>query len=85
MYELFVDRDNQIREWTFHRGGSQKPTLAASWENYRKAGPLLISLDHRGTKDGRPIHIFFTDVAVKPRELRCMAERSVIPKLEIES
>ncbi len=65
MYELFVDRDNQIREWSFHRGGSQKPTVTTTWENYKKAGPLLISLDHRGTKDGKPIRFLFTDVAVK--------------------
>lgn len=65
MYELFVDRDNQIRAWIFHRGGSPKPTLVVSWENYKKAGPLLISLDHRGTLDGKPMRLFFTDVAVK--------------------
>jgi hypothetical protein len=65
MYELFVDRDNQIREWVFHRGGSPKPTVVASWEDYKKAGPLLISLDHRGTLEGKPMRIFFTDVAVK--------------------
>jgi len=47
------------------RGGSQKPTLATNWDNYKKAGPLLISLDHPGTKDGKPIRVFFTDVAVK--------------------
>lgn len=34
-------------------------------ENCKKAAPLFISLDHRGTKDGKPIRIFFTDVALK--------------------
>jgi hypothetical protein len=66
MYELFVGGDNQIRAWVYHRGGSQKPTVTASWGDYKKVGPLLVSLDHRGTKDdGKPIHIFFTNVAVK--------------------
>jgi hypothetical protein len=31
----------------------------------KKAGPLLISTDHRGTADGRPIRVFFSDVSVK--------------------
>jgi len=33
--------------------------------NAKKAGPLLVALDHRGTGDGKPLRIFFTDVAVK--------------------
>ena len=65
IWELFVDRDNHIREFSYYRGGSQKPTVTTKWENYKKAGPLLISLDHPGTKDGKPIRVFFTDVAVK--------------------
>ena len=44
----------------------QKPSLiTATWEGYKKAGPLLISTDHRGTADGGPFHEFFSDVAVK--------------------
>ncbi|PYV09167.1 MAG: hypothetical protein DMG07_23845 [Acidobacteria bacterium] len=65
MYELFVGGDYQVREWVYHAGGSPKPTLTASWGDYKKAGPLLISLEHRGMKDGKPIRISFTDVAVK--------------------
>jgi len=26
------------------------------------AGPLLISIEHRGTIDGKPLHEFFTNV-----------------------
>jgi hypothetical protein len=29
------------------------------------AGPLLVSTEHRGTADGKPFHLWFTDVAVK--------------------
>jgi hypothetical protein len=43
--------------------GSDEAT--ATWEGYKKAGPLLISTDHRGTADGGPFHEFFSDVAVK--------------------
>ncbi|HEV8383564.1 MAG TPA: hypothetical protein VGQ11_01740 [Candidatus Acidoferrales bacterium] len=64
-YELFVGADNRIREWIFHRGGSASPTLMTSWADYKKAGPLLISLDHRGNYKGKQTRIFFTEVAVK--------------------
>jgi hypothetical protein len=36
-----------------------------TWAGNKMAGPLLVSTDHRGTKDGKPAHVFFTDVAVK--------------------
>jgi hypothetical protein len=65
-WELFVGADNRIQEFVFHRGGSKKPSvLVASWTDYKKAGPLLVSLDHRGTGDGKPLRIFFSDVSVK--------------------
>jgi hypothetical protein len=37
----------------------------ASWAGYKKAGPLLISTDRRGTADDKPVRIFFSDVSVK--------------------
>lgn len=65
-WELFVGPDNKVKEMVYRRGGPKKPSLViATWEGYKKAGPLLISTDHRGTADGAPLHIFFTDVAVK--------------------
>jgi hypothetical protein len=65
-WELFVGTDNRIREFIYHRGGSAKPAVVvASWTDYKKAGPLLVSLDHRGTRDGKPLRIFFSDVSVK--------------------
>ena len=65
-WELFVGADNRIEEFIFHRGGSKKPTvIIASWGDYKKAGPLLVSLDHRGTGDGSPLRVFFSDVSVK--------------------
>jgi hypothetical protein len=65
-WELFVGADHRIQEFIYHRGGDKKPSVVvARWEDYKKAGPLLVSLDHRGTADGKPLRIFFTDVAVK--------------------
>ena len=65
MYDLFVGADNRAVAWNFHRGGATKPALTVTWADYKMAGPILISEDHRGTLQDKPFHLFFTDVAVK--------------------
>jgi hypothetical protein len=65
-WTLFVGPDNRVREFIYHRGGSVKPTVViTTWSDYKKAGPLLVSQEHRGTADGKPARISFSDVAVK--------------------
>jgi hypothetical protein len=65
-WELYVGSDDRIREFIYHRGGPKKPSVVVTtWTDYRKAGPLLFSLDHHGTADGQPVRIFFSDVSVK--------------------
>jgi hypothetical protein len=65
-WELYVGPDKRIAEFIFHRGGARKPnTVIATWADYKKAGPLLVSTDHTGTADGQPLRISFADVSVK--------------------
>ena len=65
-WELYVGKDNRVEQFVYHRGGTKKPSLVtATWAGYKKAGPLLISTEHRGTADGAPLHVFLSDVAVK--------------------
>jgi hypothetical protein len=65
-WDLYHDADHQVEQFVFHRGGPKKPSLViTTWTGYKKAGPLLISTEHRGTADGAPLHLFFSDVAVK--------------------
>ena len=65
-WELYVGKDHRVEYLVFHHGGTAKPSLvSATWAGYKKAGPLLISTEHRGTADGKPLHIFLSDVAVK--------------------
>jgi hypothetical protein len=65
-WDLYVGTDNRVEQMVYHRGGPKKPSLVnATWEGYKKAGPLLVSTDHRGTADGAPLTLTFTDVAVK--------------------
>jgi hypothetical protein len=65
-WDLYVGKDKRVECLVYHRGGDKKPKLVtATWTGYKKAGPLLISTEHRGTADGKPLHIFISDVAVK--------------------
>jgi hypothetical protein len=65
-WDLYVGKDNRVQQFAYHRGGPKPPQLViASWAGYKRAGPLQISTEHRGTADGKPLHIFISDVAVK--------------------
>jgi len=65
-WDLYLGTEGRVKEFTYHRGGPKKPSLlSATWADYKKAGPLLVSTDHRGTADGTPCRIFFSDVAYK--------------------
>jgi hypothetical protein len=65
-WELYVGKDKRVEYLVFHHGGDKKPSLVkASWTGYKKAGPLLVSTEHRGTADGKPLHISITNVSVK--------------------
>jgi hypothetical protein len=65
-WDLYVGPNGRVVEFVYHRGGTKKPSqVTATWAGYKKAGPILISTDHRGTADGTPLHLFLSDVAVK--------------------
>jgi hypothetical protein len=65
-WDLYVGKDHRVVYFVYHRGGAKPPSrVFATWAGYKKAGPLLISTEHRGTADGKPFHLTLTDVAVK--------------------
>lgn len=65
-WDLYVGKDNRVVQFVYHRGGDKKPKLvAATWAGYKKAGPLLVSTEHKGTADGKPFHLWISDLAVK--------------------
>ena len=65
-WNLYVGSEGRVVEFVYLRGGPKKPSnVTTSWAGYKKAGPLLVSTEHRGTADGKPARIFFTNVAVK--------------------
>ena len=65
-WDLYVGKNYRVEEMVYHRGGPKPPSVVVtSWTGYKKAGPLLISTQHPGTADGKPLHISITNVAVK--------------------
>jgi hypothetical protein len=65
-WDLYIGKEDRVVQFVYHRGGAKKPTLVtATWSVYKKAGPLDISTEHRGTADGKPLHIFISGLAVK--------------------
>jgi len=65
-WDLFVGSDGRIVQFIYRRGGPKKPNnVTTTWAGYQKAGPLLVSTDHRGTADGKPARIFFSNVSYK--------------------
>ena len=65
-WNFFVGSDGRILELDFHHGGPAKPSVfTGAFTDYKKIGPLILSLDHPGKADGKPARVFFSDVAVK--------------------
>jgi hypothetical protein len=65
-WELYLGLTTVSRKWSIRRGGPKKPSVVSvTWAGYKKAGPLLVATDHRGTADGKPARVFFSDVSVK--------------------
>ena len=64
-WELYVGKNTRVEQFVYRRGGPKPSVVIATWAGYKKAGPLLISTEHRGPADGKPLHIFLSDVSVK--------------------
>jgi hypothetical protein len=67
-WDLYVGPDNLVKQMLFRHGAGAKAPIkvtTVTWAGYKKAGPILVSTDHRGNADGKPLHLSFTDVAIK--------------------
>jgi hypothetical protein len=66
-WDLYLGSDKRVQEFAYHRAGHGQPKLiTAKWEDYKKAGPLLISTSRPGKADHIiPSRVFYSDVAVK--------------------
>lgn len=60
-YDLYIDENKMILEWTFRRGnGAEGRTW--TWENVQQVGPIKLAMDHMGPDGNR--FIWLTDVKV---------------------
>jgi len=66
-WDLYLGSDKRVQEFAYHRAGHGQPKLiTAKWEDYKKAGPLLISTSRPGKADHIiPSRVSYSDVAVK--------------------
>jgi hypothetical protein len=65
-WNLYVGAEGRVVQFVYLRGGPKKPSnVTTTWAGYEKAGPLLVSADHRGTADGKPARVYFSNVAYK--------------------
>jgi hypothetical protein len=67
-WDLYVGPDSRVKQMLFRHGASAKAPIkvtTVTWAGYKKVGPLLVSTDHRGAADGKPLVLTFSNVAVK--------------------
>ena len=63
MYDLYIDQNQHIQEWIFHKTGAPAPSLITSWENYKDFDGLQIAQNHT-SKDGK-FRLWFTGIQIK--------------------
>lgn len=63
IYEIYLDDQYRLLQWVYRQAGSQAATRVVTWEGYRQAGPLLLSLNHQAEDDD--FRVWFTGVGVK--------------------
>lgn len=62
-YEVYVDGNFKIVEWTYHRGGTAEPSLANTFENQQSFNGIKIDMEHANPEIGFQLN--FRDVLVK--------------------
>jgi hypothetical protein len=63
VYQIFLDGNDRLIQWVYRRGGSEDSPRVTTWEDYRQAGPLVLSLNHQAADDS--FRVWFTAVGVK--------------------
>lgn len=47
-YQLKVNPQGDITEWSYFKASAKEPTLTTSWENYKEVGGIYFSTLHKG-------------------------------------
>ena len=62
-YDLYLDNKYMITEWSYRKGGAEKPSLSTTWQDMQTMKGLNIATNHKSA-DGK-FSIYFTGVTVK--------------------
>ena len=62
-YDLYLDNKFMITEWSYRKGGAEKPSLSTTWQDMQTMKGLNIVTNHKSA-DGK-FGIYFTSVTVK--------------------
>lgn len=59
-YDFYVDKNLEVKEWAFRKGGQEEPSLTTTWEGYSNVNGVKIASDHYS--EDRSFRLWFTDV-----------------------
>jgi len=62
-YDIYLDKNNHIREWAYYKNGAIEPSLITTWENYKDFNGLKLSQENK-SKDGK-FRLWFTGIWLK--------------------
>ena len=62
IFELYLNKDNSIRDWIYRPGGSKTKKRPATWEGNKNFGGITISTIHNGPN--KKFKLWFTDIKV---------------------
>ena len=62
-YDLYIDENYKIKEWSYRKGNAEKPSLTTTWQENEDFGKIKIATNHLNA-DGK-FRIWFTGVEVK--------------------
>lgn len=63
IYEVFVGPDLLLQQWIYRKAGAEEPTRMSTWEDHRRIGPLVLSLDHKGEVE--TFRVWFSNVSLR--------------------
>ncbi len=63
MYDLYLDDNNRVHEWAFHKSGAAEPSLVTTWEDYKNFNGLAIAQEHKSQDES--FRVWFTGINVK--------------------
>lgn len=62
-YDIFIDENNRLQEWAFHKGGAAEPSLQTTWQDYETFKGMELAKEHR-SKDGK-FRLWFSGIKVE--------------------